>query len=132
MAGLLDRFSFEDLEKMCTLAFWFGLGSDRAMRWGDSRREMELFLSGVSAETLARFERFLDDEPTIAVAADHARRVAALPIVVREKAALIEPAAFARQPKQQALEELLSPDDSELLLRWANWLAAPPRSLPSS
>ncbi len=115
---------------MCTLAFWFGLGSDRAMRWGDTRQEMELFLSGVPAETIARFAHFLDDEETIAVAADHERRVALLPTAVREKAAVVAPEAFATQPKQLALEQLLSADDSELLLRWVSWSAAPSHASP--
>ena len=79
MASALDRLSTPELEKLCVLAFWLGLGSDRAMSWGESRDEMKIFLSGV-----------------------------------------------ARQPERQALAEVLSPEDSDLLLRWTTWSGVPP------
>ena len=126
MASALDRLSTSELEKLCVLAFWLGLGSDRAMRWGESRDEMKLFLSGVSDEDIAQFARFLHEASTIHVSEEHAKRVAKLPAAIRTKASLVDPEAFARQPERQALAEVLSPEDSDLLLRWTTWSSAPP------
>lgn len=122
---VLDRLSTEDLTKLCVVAFWFGLGSDRAMRWGDTRGEMELFLSGVPDEVVARFARFLEDAATLHVSDDHEYRVAKLPAAVKAKAEVVHPEAFTQQPAMQALAQVLSPEDSDLLARWATWASRP-------
>ncbi len=126
MASALDRLSTPELEKLCVLAFWLGLGSDRAMSWGESRDEMKIFLSGVSDDDIARFARFLREAGTVHVSEEHAKRVAKLPAAIRTKASLVDPEAFARQPERQALAEVLSPEDSDLLLRWTTWSSVPP------
>lgn len=126
MASALDRLSTPELEKLCVLAFWLGLGSDRAMSWGESRDEMKIFLSGVSDDDIAKFARFLREASTVHVSEEHAKRVAKLPAAIRTKASLVDPEAFARQPERQALAEVLSPEDSDLLLRWTTWSGVPP------
>jgi hypothetical protein len=126
MSEPLDRFSRDDLEKLCTLAFWLGIGGDRAMKWGESRQEMKLFLRGVPLDVIERFERFLRVERQISIADEHDRRVIALPSVTREKALLINPEAFAGKSAQEGLKRVISPALSELILRWTAFSGGPP------
>ncbi len=120
----LDRLSTEQMEKLCLLAFWLGIGGDRAMEWGDSREAMERFLHGVPDGVVEEFERFSQVEGQIAVPEEHARRIAKLPQVTRAKAMIVAPKLFDERSESEALEEIISPEESELLARWTSWSRA--------
>jgi hypothetical protein len=127
MSDVLDRVSSANLDRLCHLAFWTGLGGDRQMSWGETREEMERYLAGVPRDVIGRFQEFLKVEDTITVPEDHPTRVANLPPVVRKMALDVMPLLFQQRSEQEALEQAVSEEESALLLRWATWTGEIPR-----
>lgn len=127
-SDVLRGLALRDLEKLCHLVFWLGIGGDREMSWGETREQMEGFLASVPPDVVGRYREFLAVEDEVTVPDDHRIRIANLPAVVRNKARDVAPLLFQEEEDEDLeLEQALSEDESELLLRWATWTGDIPR-----
>ncbi|MBI4511012.1 MAG: hypothetical protein HY698_15370 [Deltaproteobacteria bacterium] len=124
--GVLKGLSTASLRRTCQLAFWLGIGPHDA-GWGETREEMEDYLAELPRDVIDRFQAFLQGEREISVPDDHPTRVANLPPRFQARAVNVAPRRFRELSKQEALEELISEEESELLLRFATWSGDIPR-----
>jgi rhodanese-related sulfurtransferase len=124
----LESWSIPDLERLAHLALWLGIVDGKLPDAREGRARLERFLAPAPRELLQRYRAFQLVAPRISIPEEHVKRVANLPPRVRERAEALFGRAVALSDDAEGLAAKLSPDESQLLLRWFTWTGEIPRA----